>query len=116
MKCEENGNCLESSPHKIQMKVEDYCEIVAEVVAPIPIETAPDLVDERKIKAMKAKRKLNVNQSLNQDAPVNHKLTEYFGVRRSVRKPKTTILEEKQRSLEEAVLSGKEDGLMVTLN
>ena len=62
---------------------------------------------------MKAKRKLNVNQSLNQDAPQNHKLTEYFAVRRSVRKPKTAILEEKQRNLEESVLSGKEEGLQV---
>ena len=68
---------------------------------------------EPKVKAMKAKRKLNVNQSLNQDAPQNHKLTEYFAVRRSVRKPKTAILEEKQRNLEESVLSGKEEGLQV---
>ena len=70
-------------------------------------------VKEPKVKAMKAKRKLNVNQSLNQDSSQNHKLTEYFAVRRSVRKPKTAILEEKQRNLEESVLSGKEDGLRV---
>lgn len=70
-------------------------------------------VKEPKVKAMKAKRKLNVNQSLNQDSSQNHKLTEYFAVRRSVRKPKTAILEEKQRNLEESVLSGKEDGLQV---
>ena len=77
-------------------------------------EVAIDLqVKEPKVKAMKAKRKLNVNQSLNQDAPQNHKLTEYFAVRRSVRKPKTAILEEKQRNLEESVLSGKEEGLQV---
>lgn len=68
---------------------------------------------EPKVKSVKAKRKLNVNQSLNQDASQNHKLTEYFAVRRSVRKPKTAILEEKQRNLEESVLSGKEDGLQV---
>ena len=54
-----------------------------------------------------------MNQSLNQDASQNHKLTEYFAVRRSVRKPKTAILEEKQKCLEEAVESGKEDGLQV---
>jgi hypothetical protein len=43
----------------------------------------------------------------------NHKLTEYFPVRRSVRKTKTTVLEEQQRDLEEAILSQKEDGLEV---
>lgn len=70
---------------------------------------------EPKVKAMKAKRKLNVNQTQNQDASQNHKLTEYFAVRRSVRKPKAAILEEKQRNLEELVLSGKEEGLQVQL-
>lgn len=43
----------------------------------------------------------------------NHKLTEYFPVRRSVRKTKTTVLEEQQRDLEEAILSQREDGLEV---
>jgi histone-lysine N-methyltransferase SETD8 len=43
----------------------------------------------------------------------NHKLTEYFPVRRSVRKTKTTMLEEQQRDLEEAVLSQREEGLEV---
>lgn len=42
-----------------------------------------------------------------------HKLTEYFPVRRSVRKTKKTVMEEKQKSLEEAVLTCKEEGLRV---
>lgn len=44
----------------------------------------------------------------------NHKLTEYFPVRRSVRKTKKTVLEEKQKFLEEALRSEKEDGLVVS--
>ncbi|XP_046682661.1 histone-lysine N-methyltransferase PR-Set7 isoform X2 [Homalodisca vitripennis] len=43
----------------------------------------------------------------------NHKLTEYFPVRRSVRKTKKTVLEEKQKCLQEAVLAKQEDGLEV---
>lgn len=43
----------------------------------------------------------------------NHKLTEYFPVRRSVRKTKKTVLEEKQKHLEEAVMAKQEEGLEV---
>ncbi|XP_001606615.1 histone-lysine N-methyltransferase PR-Set7 [Nasonia vitripennis] len=43
----------------------------------------------------------------------NHKLTEYFPVRRSVRKCKKAVLEERQRDLENKVLCGVEDGLQV---
>ena len=43
----------------------------------------------------------------------NHKVTEYFPIRRSVRKTKKTVLEEKQKNLEECVLSKREDGLKV---
>ncbi|KAG5881468.1 hypothetical protein JTB14_000896 [Gonioctena quinquepunctata] len=43
----------------------------------------------------------------------NHKLTEYFPVRRSSRKTKTIVLEEKQRSLEEALKNEIEEGLEV---
>ena len=42
-----------------------------------------------------------------------HKLTEYFPVRRSIRKTKKTVMEERQRTLEEAVLMCKEEGLQV---
>ncbi|XP_075215284.1 SET domain containing 8 [Lycorma delicatula] len=45
----------------------------------------------------------------------NHKLTEYFPVRRSARRTKKVVLEEKQRHLEEAVLSKCEDGLEVRI-
>ncbi|KZS15065.1 Histone-lysine N-methyltransferase PR-set7 [Daphnia magna] len=107
----------EISPHKILLEEETQQLVIESHGVSEKIlkeEIAFDQsVKEPKVKAMKAKRKLNVNQSLNQDASPNHKLTEYFAVRRSVRKPKTAILEEKQRNLEESVLSGKEDGLQV---
>ena len=110
----------EPSPHKILLEEETLTTLqfdsesheVSEKIIKEEI-LVDQLVKEPKVKAMKAKRKLNVNQSLNQDSSQNHKLTEYFAVRRSVRKPKTAILEEKQRNLEESVLSGKEDGLQV---
>lgn len=108
---------LEPSPHKILLEGEAKYAIetveTSEKFSKDEEDSGNQPVKEPKVKAMKAKRKLNVNQSLNQDSSQNHKLTEYFAVRRSVRKPKTAILEEKQRNLEESVLSGKEDGLQV---
>lgn len=51
-----------------------------------------------------------VNGTSNGSQP---KLTEYFPVRRSERKTKKTVLEEIQKTLEDAVLMCKEDGLQV---
>lgn len=66
----------------------------------------------------KARRRLNNNQLISQQEVKgtdggNHKLTEYFPVRRSARKTTKTVLEEKQRSLEQAVRSKVEEGLEV---
>ena len=58
-----------------------------------------------------------LNQQNQQNtAADNHKLTEYFPVRRSIRKTKRTVLEERQRSLEEAVLANREEGLEVMIS
>jgi len=43
----------------------------------------------------------------------NHSITDYFPVRRSVRKSKKVVLEEKQRDLENKVLCQVEEGLEV---
>uniref|UniRef100_A0A2A4JZT2 [histone H4]-lysine(20) N-methyltransferase n=3 Tax=Heliothinae TaxID=95178 RepID=A0A2A4JZT2_HELVI len=43
----------------------------------------------------------------------NHKLTEYFPVRRSVRKTSKCVMAEKMRDLERAVREQREDGLQV---
>lgn len=67
-----------------------------------------------------ARRKLILNQNNVQrstHSPVikstNHTLTEYFPVRRSVRKSKKAVLEEKQRDIETKVLQQVEEGLEV---
>lgn len=56
--------------------------------------------------------RLNVPAKANNN---NHQLTEYFPVRRSVRKTKKTVMEEKQRSLENSLRLGKEEGLIVSI-
>lgn len=45
----------------------------------------------------------------------NHKLTEYFPVRRSARKTKKEVLEQKKKDLEMAIQEEREDGLLVIL-
>lgn len=45
----------------------------------------------------------------------NHKLTEYFPVRRSVRKTSKCVMAEKMRDLERAIREQREDGLQVRL-
>jgi len=45
----------------------------------------------------------------------NHSITDYFPVRRSVRKSKKVVLEEKQRDLENKVLCQVEEGLEVRI-
>lgn len=45
----------------------------------------------------------------------NHKLTEYFPIRRSERKTEKTVLQEKQRTLEQILRSEREDGLEVLI-
>lgn len=42
-------------------------------------------------------------------------MTEYFPIRRSERKPKTTLLQERQKAIEERIISGSEEGLTVRL-
>jgi len=62
------------------------------------------------------------NQSLSHrssklsDIETNHSITDYFPVRRSVRKSKKVVLEEKQRDLENKVLCQMEDGLEVKMH
>lgn len=89
------------TPHRI--------ELCPEVIEEPPKDDA--VVPEKP----KVAKKLNVNQEQNKQKKEKEteKLTDFFPVRRSVRKTKKTVLEEKQRSLECAVRSGKEDGLEV---
>ncbi|XP_043250207.1 N-lysine methyltransferase KMT5A [Colletes gigas] len=68
----------------------------------------------------RGRRKLNNNQDISRRVTdstntksTNHKLTDYFPVRRSVRKSKKAVLEEKQRDMENKVLCQVEEGLEV---
>lgn len=62
---------------------------------------------------------VNVNVNVKAEPKItngtNHKLTEYFPVRRSVRKTSKCVMAEKMRDLERAVREQREDGLQVTL-
>ncbi|XP_073982117.1 SET domain containing 8 isoform X2 [Rhodnius prolixus] len=84
-------NCIvKRSPHRIEMKPEEV---------------------QNKRKTQKARRKVN-QETKSQDCK-NSKLTDYFPVRRSVRKTKKTVLEERQKNIENAVICEREDGLEV---
>ncbi|PSN38100.1 Histone-lysine N-methyltransferase pr-set7 [Blattella germanica] len=120
------------SPHKIQL-CEDITPLSpSSALSQLRISYSPK-------RAIKSRRRLNPSQTSNQQvAPKsvpqlnccnnvakpttvpktsgNHKLTEYFPVRRSVRKTKRTVLEERQRDLEEAILSQREEGIEVVHN
>lgn len=74
------------------------------IKSPHRIEMSNDVTEAKK---QKSRRKVPLNDTK------SNKLTDYFPVRRSVRKTKKTVLEEKQKSIEEAVLSEKDDGLEV---
>ncbi|XP_069194846.1 N-lysine methyltransferase KMT5A isoform X2 [Procambarus clarkii] len=43
----------------------------------------------------------------------NTQMTQFFPIRRSERKPKTTLIQERQKEIEERIKSNKEEGLMV---
>lgn len=46
----------------------------------------------------------------------NKKITEFFTVRRSVRKTKKEVQAERMRTIEQAILEQREDGLEVKIN
>ncbi|CAH0548989.1 unnamed protein product [Brassicogethes aeneus] len=101
-----NGKDVSSppTPHRIELRSEVVEEIKEEILAE-PLE-AP----------IKVEKKLNVKQEADKQQEKKIKsndITSYFSVRRSVRKTKKVVLEEKQRILEEAVRGGKQDGLKV---
>ncbi|XP_076231565.1 SET domain containing 8 isoform X2 [Calliopsis andreniformis] len=114
-----------STPHRINMpnsQLEDSDEgnindeKLKKVVTPVLSSEQQSL----KKTANHGRRKLNSNQGANQRSvqttntkSIDHKLTDYFPVRRSVRKSKKAVLEEKQRDMENKVLCQVEEGLEV---
>lgn len=109
-----------STPHRINMPSGDIDENATittkkkqSVIAFSPLQV--------KKPAPRGRKKGNSNQSLSHrlskpDDETNHSITEYFPVRRSVRKSKKVVLEEKQRDLENKVLCQLEDGLEVKIH
>lgn len=109
-----------STPHRINMPSEDINEkatittngkqSVITLLSPLQVV---------KKSAPRGRKKAVSNQSINhrslkpQGAETNHSITDYFPIRRSVRKSKKTVLEEKQRDLENKVLCQVEEGLEV---
>ncbi|XP_043512217.1 N-lysine methyltransferase KMT5A-B isoform X1 [Frieseomelitta varia] len=115
-----------STPHRIKMpssELEDLDDRNAnENMHKKSVITSALNLEQQSFKkpASHNRRKLNSNQSaisrsidpLNAKS-TNHKLTDYFPVRRSVRKSKKAVLEEKQRDMENKVLCQVEEGLEI---
>ncbi|XP_050453151.1 histone-lysine N-methyltransferase PR-Set7 [Cataglyphis hispanica] len=109
-----------STPHRINMPSEDINEKATittnEKQSVITLRSPLQVV---KKSAPRGRKKAASNQSINhrslklQCAETNHSITDYFPIRRSVRKSKKTVLEEKQRDLENKVLCQVEDGLEI---
>lgn len=58
---------------------------------------------------------LNVQHIKDTTHNKQQKVTAFFPIRRSARKTKNTVNEEKQKALEKAIISQNEDGLKVQL-
>ncbi|CAG9104333.1 unnamed protein product [Plutella xylostella] len=71
-----------------------------------PPDSPPPVIESIKVESIKAENKVA-------NGVTNHKLTEYFPVRRSVRKTSKCVMAEKMRDLERAIRDQREDGLTV---
>lgn len=109
-----------STPHRINMPSEDLNEkatittneeqSVMTLLSPLQVikKSAP-----RGRKKAVSVQSINHRSFKSQGTETNHSITDYFPVRRSVRKSKKIVLEEKQRDLENKVLCQIEEGLEV---
>ncbi|XP_018374828.1 PREDICTED: histone-lysine N-methyltransferase pr-set7 [Trachymyrmex cornetzi] len=109
-----------STPHKIKMPTEDLDEratITTNTKQPVITLLSP--LQVMKKPAQRGRKKGTCCQSVNHrlskpvNGETNHSITDYFPVRRSVRKSKKVVLEEKQRDLENKVVCQVEDGLEI---
>ncbi|XP_012539727.1 histone-lysine N-methyltransferase PR-Set7 isoform X2 [Monomorium pharaonis] len=111
-----------STPHRIKMPSEELDEgatittkkkqSVITLLSPLQVAKKQPIPRGRK---KGASNQSNLGHRLSKPTGVetNHSITDYFPVRRSVRKSKKIVLEEKQRDLENKVLCQVEDGLEV---
>ncbi|XP_018402424.1 PREDICTED: histone-lysine N-methyltransferase pr-set7 [Cyphomyrmex costatus] len=111
-----------STPHRIKMPTEDLDEgatITTNTKQPVITLLSNSSLQVIKKPAQRGRKKGTSYQSVNNrlskplNNETNHSITDYFPVRRSVRKSKKVVLEEKQRDLEHKVLCQVEDGLEV---
>ncbi|XP_011865567.1 PREDICTED: histone-lysine N-methyltransferase pr-set7 [Vollenhovia emeryi] len=113
--------CTPSTPHKIKMPSEDIDEEKDATITTKEKQSVITLLSPLQVKkpAPRGRKKGISNQSLAYrpsklpGIQTNHSITDYFPVRRSVRKSKKVVLEEKQRDLENKVLCQVEDGLKI---
>ncbi|KAK7792758.1 hypothetical protein R5R35_007075 [Gryllus longicercus] len=110
------ANDGKTTPHKIQHNTQ-VIQSPSSALQQLRITYTPK-------KSGKSRQRLNPSQAGNQQVCVpkpaccakqngNHELSEYFPVRRSERKTKRTVLQEKQHRMEAAVLADCEEGLEV---
>lgn len=110
-----------STPHRINMPLalKDEAAIMTKEKQPVMVTLRSPLQVIKK-SASRGRKKGVTNRLPNRlSKPVNatstnHSITEYFPVRRSVRKCKKTVLEEKQRDIENKVVCQVEEGLEVS--
>ncbi|CAH1165861.1 unnamed protein product [Phyllotreta striolata] len=93
-------------------------EIVQAPSTPHRIELRSESTEENRkpakggvLPSTKTKRKLKTDKT--DVVQTNHKLTEFFAVRRSVRKTTKTVLEERQKTLETILKNNIEEGLEI---
>ncbi|XP_011159118.1 histone-lysine N-methyltransferase PR-Set7 [Solenopsis invicta] len=111
-----------STPHRIKMPAEELDEkatittkekqSVITLLSPLQVAKKQPALRGRK-KGISNQPSLGHRLSKPPRVETNHSITDYFPVRRSVRKSKKVVLEEKQRDLENKVLCQVEDGLEV---
>lgn len=80
-----------------------------------PLQVIKKPVSRRRKKAISNQLVSNNRSKPASADSTNHSITDYFPVRRSVRKSKKAVLEEKQRDLENKVLCQIEEGLEVRI-
>ncbi|XP_025152683.1 histone-lysine N-methyltransferase PR-Set7 [Harpegnathos saltator] len=110
-----------STPHRINMPLaleDEEPAVMTKEKQPVMVALRSPLQVIKK-PASRGRKKGTINQLPNRlSKPVNagstnHSITDYFPVRRSVRKCKKAVLEEKQRDIENKVVCQVEEGLEV---
>ncbi|XP_071520101.1 uncharacterized protein Set8 isoform X2 [Panulirus ornatus] len=80
----------------------------------LPTQTSSRVSTQTKVeKSSKANTSAALSNGEAKPALRSTQITEFYPIRRSERKPKTTLLQERQKEIEEKIKNGKEEGLTV---